>query len=154
GIFPAFWATPERTVPRPPASGRHTPSHPHIGTTVLLPDTHRPVARVCLPERVFLRAFPCRWLSECNSVGPIWSGSALSSTAAPMPQCCLAGWRHRRLPSPGLPHWPLPYSGRASNHAVARHLSIGTDRETGVACQLWLCWLFPAGRLASGVPVQ
>src|SRR5262245_13153954 len=38
-MFPAFWAAPERTVPRPPASGRHTPSHPHIGTTVLLPDS-------------------------------------------------------------------------------------------------------------------
>src|SRR5215813_13525552 len=33
-----FGQHPKKTVPRPPASGRHTPSHPHIGTTVLLPD--------------------------------------------------------------------------------------------------------------------
>jgi hypothetical protein len=71
-----------------------------------------------------------------------------------MPRYCLAGWRHRRLPSPDRPHWPLPYSGRASSQAVARPLSIGTDREPGGACQRVLCWLSPAGRLASGAPAQ
>jgi hypothetical protein len=29
-----------------------------------------------------------------------------------------------------------------------------TLSETGVACQLWLCWLSPAGRLASVAPVR
>ena len=37
--FPASWAAPEKTVLRPPASGRHTPSHPHSGTTVPHPDS-------------------------------------------------------------------------------------------------------------------
>src|SRR5262245_35355448 len=31
---------------------------------------HRLVAPACLPGREFLRAFPCRWPSECHSVGP------------------------------------------------------------------------------------
>jgi hypothetical protein len=107
---------------------------------------HKPLA--------FLGAFPCRLLSECNSVGPVWPGSALFSTAAPMLRCCPAGWRRRRLPSRGPPHWPPPYSGPASSRATTRHPNIGTDPETGVACQLVLCWLFPAGRLASGPPVR
>src|SRR2546429_2074918 len=116
--------------------------------------SHRPVAPACLPGREFLVAFPCRLLSECNSVGPIWPGSASFSTAAPMPRCCRAGWLHRRLLSRGPPHWPPLYSGPASSRATARHPSIGTDPETGVACQLVLCWLSPAGRLASGPPVR
>src|SRR5207248_1719745 len=32
--------------------------------------------------------------------------------------------------------------------------SIGTDPATGVACQRWLCWLSPVGRVASGPPVR
>src|SRR6266542_3022205 len=76
------------------------------------------------------------------------------STAAPMPRGYLADWRHRRLPSHGRPHWPPPYSGPASSRATARHPSIGTDPEAGVACRLLLCWLSPAGRLASGPPVR
>src|SRR5262249_50417657 len=71
-----------------------------------------------------------------------------------MLRCCPASWLHRRLPSRGPPHWPPPYSGPASSRAATRHPSIGTDPETGVACQLWLCWLCPAGRLASGAPIQ
>ncbi len=102
----------------------------------------------------FLGAFPCRLLSECHSVGPIWPVSALFSTAAPMLRCCPAGWLHRRLQSRGPPHWPPPYSDPASSRVTARHPSIGTDLETGVACQLLLCWLFPAGRLASVAPVR
>src|SRR5207244_10557757 len=109
---------------------------------------------VYLLGREFPGAFPCRLLSEWNSVGPIWPGSASFSTAAPMPRCCRAGWLHRRLLSRGPPHWPPLYSGPASSRATARHPSIGTDPETGVACQLLLCWLSPAGRLASGVPVR
>src|SRR6266446_5868694 len=116
--------------------------------------SHRPGAPVCLPGRECLGAFPCRWRSACHSVGPMWPGSALSSTAAPRPRCCLAGWRQRRLRSRGPPHWPPLCSGPASSRATARHPSIGTDPETGVACQLWLCWLSPAGRVASGPPVR
>src|SRR5215468_9005121 len=71
-----------------------------------------------------------------------------------MPRCCPAGWLHRRLLSRGPPHWPLPYSDPASSRATAQHPSIDTDPETGVACQLWLCWLSPAGRLAPGSPVR
>src|SRR5216683_6752012 len=84
--------------------------------------SHRPVAPVCLPGRAFLGAFPCRWLAEWNSVGPIWPGSASFATAAPMPRCCLAGWRHRRLLSRGHPHC-LPFCpARASTTATARHV--------------------------------
>src|SRR5262249_37549725 len=50
GMCPAFWAAPEKTVPRPPASGRHTPSHQHIGTAVLPPDSVvSPLAQTICP---------------------------------------------------------------------------------------------------------
>src|SRR5262249_20849589 len=141
--------------PAPPVRGdsrNYNPENP--AHRLLSTASHRPVAPACLPGRECLRAFPCRLPSACHSVGPMWSGSALCSTVAPMLRCCPARWLHRRLPSRGPPHWPPPYSGPASSRAAVRHPSIGTDPETGVACQLWLCWLCPAGRLASGAPIQ
>jgi hypothetical protein len=112
------------------------------------------VAPGCLPGREGLRAFPCRWLAACHSVGPTWPGRAGSATAAPRPRWCWAGWRPRRLPSRGLPRWPLPSAGRASQPAGAQHPRLGTVRDTGVACRLWLCWLCPAGRVAAGPPLH
>ena len=49
-MCPACWAAPETTVPRPPASGRHTPSHQPIGTAVLPPDSVvSPLAQTLCP---------------------------------------------------------------------------------------------------------
>src|SRR5262245_31608512 len=49
-MCPAFWAAPETTVPHPPASGRHTPSHQPIGTAVLPPDSVvSPLAQTLCP---------------------------------------------------------------------------------------------------------
>lgn len=71
-----------------------------------------------------------------------------------MPQCWPAGSRHTLLPSRGQPHWQRPCSGRPSRLGAGAHPGTDTDPETGVACQLVLCWLYPAGRLAHGGPVR
>ena len=99
-------------------------------------------------------AFPSRLPLACHSVGPIWPGSVVLSGAAPMPQCWPAGLRHSPLPSHGRLHWQRPCSGHPSRSVAGSHPSTETDPETGVACQLVLCWLYPAGRLAHGGPVR
>src|SRR6266446_539898 len=47
----------KKTVPRPPASGRHTPSHPHSGTTVPHPD--RVVRAIQFSNAIPMRASAC-----------------------------------------------------------------------------------------------
>src|SRR5262245_3836491 len=71
-----------------------------------------------------------------------------------MPHCWPAGSRHTLLPFCGRPHWQRPCSGPPSRCGAGAHPGTETDPETGVACQLVLCWLCPAGRLAPVRPVR
>ena len=99
-------------------------------------------------------AFLCRLPLEGNSVGPMWPGSVGLAGAAPMPHCWPAGQRHTPLPSHCRPHWQRPCSGHPSRLVAAVQLGTDTDPDTGVACQLVRCWLYPAGRLAHVGPVR
>jgi hypothetical protein len=120
------------------------------------PSTASPrlVAPGYLRAPVFLVAFLYRLPWECTSVGPIWPGSVGLSGAAPMPQGWPADARPTLLPSRGPPHGPRPCSGRPSRLGADSHPGTDTAPATGVACQLVLCWLSPAGRLAHGGPVR
>jgi len=113
-MCPAFWAAPATTVPRPLASGRHTPRHQPIGTAVLPPDrVISPLAQTICPGHKCRvppnRAPPGEQAhGSAGRAGPAhraWStpvrGGPRTAAAGPPPAPAAEGpqhERHRRRP--------------------------------------------------------